>query len=418
MRLSATATAKDLYWMFSGNLISIVLAFVATIIIARFITQAEYGIYLALFAWSTLIAELADFGINTSLSIFFPKLLKQKKFNEVKIIYATAFKLELMVGILVMLASYLLLPLIRQTIFIDIGRILLVITVIETFFIQLTGFAVMTQAAYQKFKEFAYVTVFFGFSRLLFILIFWFFGKITLLNILLIQLASSILNVLYAQTFSKFPLKIKEFRLDTVKQIFKYSGFMGVTKIISAIVNRLDLLMLLPLAGATATGVYGAASRIAQIYPFLVTGFGQVIAPKMATFENGREAAPFLKKSILVSFLFLFTIIIFYLFAQPIILLLFGATYLESIGVFRNLLLALTGYILSVPFTTLLVYTYKRPQLLTVLVFIQLVIISVGNMILIPRFGYLGPTYSLTLANAVLLVLSGGASWYFITKEK
>ncbi len=416
IKLTTTTTAKDLYWMFGGNLTAIALAFLATIIIARFITQSEYGMYLALFSWSTLVAELSDFGINTSLSIFFPKLIKEKKIAQVQRIYQVAFSLELISGSAVMLISFLLLPLINRTIFISTPKILLIVTVVETFFVQLTTFAIMTQAAYQKFKEFAFVSVFFGVCRLVLLLGLWYWQQVTVLNILLIQLISSVLNVLFAQKYQKFPLNFSHVNLKNIKSIFRYSGFMGITKLLSALANRLDLLMLLPLAGATITGVYGAASRISQIYPFLLTGFGQVLAPKMAAYE-GRDALPFLRKSLLVVMLFLGTMLIFYLFAPWIILFLFDSTYLESIPVFKGLLLAMTGYVLSVPFMTLLVYTYKKPQIMTLLVLVQLIIIGTGNLYFIPKYGSLGPTYSLAMANTTLFVLSVITTIKFISYE-
>ena len=153
-----------------------------------------------------------------------------------------------------------------------------------------------------------------------------------------------------------------------------------MAKLFVGISARLDLIMLVPLAGLVEAGVYGAASRIALVYPLFVSSLNQVLSPKFAKYKTIHQALPFWRKSILAFGLLLISLFGFYMSADLIISWLFGSKYLDAIPVFKGLLLAMTGFIIAAPFSILIVYTLKKPLLATVATLVQLLVIFFSNL--------------------------------------
>jgi len=73
---------------------------------------------------------------------------------------------------------------------------------------------------------------------------------------------------------------------DEYKNLLKYSGWLGVSKIVSSIAGKLDIQMLANLAGAVATGLYSIPSRLASFIGILSGSFSSVLAPRLAGFGD------------------------------------------------------------------------------------------------------------------------------------
>lgn len=416
-KLGTSRTAKSLYWVFSGNSVAIGLAFVSTIFIARFLSKEQFGLFLAMYSFAALLSDLADIGLGPSLSSFLPPLITEKKVLKVTQILSTAFYIQL--GLVIILSVGVLLgsnP-IRSLLFAGVGNgeLIAALGVMVT----LTGFnfAVLALSAQKKFRESAVVNVANSVLRLLLLLIVAVWGKVSILTVLLIHLGGFLLSFVYALVHIKY----RFLRLDTssndAKRLVKFSGHLGIQKIFVALSSRLDVLMLVPLAGTLEAGVYGAASRIALIFPFFIGSLAQVLAPSFAEFRNGREAKPYLYKSMAVSGSFLLVLGVLFIFAYPIVTLVFGTKYLDAIPVFQALLLALVPFVAATPFTSLIIYTYKKPQFIAFASGIQLLIIISANYVLIPTFGRFGPAWGIGLGNFAVLLISLTASMYYYKKD-
>jgi len=138
-----------------------------------------------------------------------------------------------------------------------------------------------------------------------------------------------VISLFFTWFYSLFYLKIKFIKffpkILQIRKLLQFSGFLGLQKIFITMSSRLDMLMLVPLAGNLSAGIYGAASRILQIYPFFISGFGLVTAPKYAEFSDHRKALRFFYKTLTVVFIFLMSIIFLYIFAPVGVLVLRGS---------------------------------------------------------------------------------------------
>lgn len=416
--LGTSRTARHLYWMFVGNALSIILAFFATVLIARYLTKESFGIYLALFTFATLIADLADVGIGTSLSSFIPGLIRDKRDHEARQLLSQAYIVEIIIGSVLFLFIVIFSPILANTLFGKTSTLNLVLTGLMMILIQLTNFAILSLSSLKMFRENSLINIFYGIVRLALVAYAASRGTMSLAIVLVIYIVSSFLSWIYSQAYIKVPRAYRNLDKNLLKRLLRFSGFLGLQKMFVAIAARLDMLMLIPLAGAYEAGVYGAASRISQVYPFIISSFGQVLAPKMAEFVSVRTALPFLRKTLMVTCLMLFSLTLFYLLAKPVILLLFGVKYLEAIPVFKVLLLSIIGFILAAPFVSLLIYTLKKPHIIAATTFMQLLVITTSNLIFIPKYGRFGPAIGIGIANVLTFIFTASAVWYYMRKEK
>ena len=94
--IGRSTTARHIYWVFSGNVLSTILTFFAlVVVIAPRISKAEYGIFLALFTLANLLSDLGEAGLGGALTKFIPPLIVQKKPIQAKEYLATAHQIEL-----------------------------------------------------------------------------------------------------------------------------------------------------------------------------------------------------------------------------------------------------------------------------------------------------------------------------------
>jgi len=82
----------------------------------------------------------------------------------------------------------------------------------------------------------------------------------------------------------------------TYKEVFKFSSWMGLNKIVSTASPRLDILLIIQLAGTYEAGIYGAASRLAVGIPMIVGSLATIIASRFALISDRNELRKYFSK--------------------------------------------------------------------------------------------------------------------------
>ncbi|RJR30281.1 hypothetical protein C4564_00835 [Candidatus Microgenomates bacterium] len=411
-RLIRSKTARSLYWVFSGNGLSIGLAVVVTILISRN-GPSELGLFLALFSFASLIADLSEIGLSTSLSSFIPPLVIAGQHQQVKKVLSTAFFIQLMIGLAIAAIVILLSPLLARVLFDHTESLNVTIAALIIIALLFFNFATFALSAFKKFQESALISICTGLVRLTLLIILTWFKMLTLTNILLVQLTALVVGFVYGLIFLRPAFLMHKPDLHEAKKLLRFSSALGLQKVFVAISSRLDILMLTALVNSSAAGIYGAAMRFAQIYPYAISSFAQVLAPTFAGFGRIKESLAFLRRSLLIMVLFLFSMVILFIFADPIIRIPFKNQFVESIAVFRWLLVAMIGFILAVPFYSFVIYTLRKPFVIATASFLQLVAIFLANLYFIPRHQELGPVVGVGIGNTIVFGVAFAATLYY-----
>jgi O-antigen/teichoic acid export membrane protein len=179
------------------------------------------------------------------------------------------------------------------------------------------------------------------------------------------------------------------------KEFLKESLPMGAVAIISFVYFKMDTIMLSIMKNGTDVGIYNAAYKVLEnstFFPALICG---LVLPIMSRdiFTN-RKNFQIISDQTLKFFILLIvplTVVTLFL-SEGIISLIGGAGFAESAHVLRILIFALALIFLGHFFNAILIVSNLQKKLMLVLLAAAVVNVSL-NLILIPRFSYLGAAY-------------------------
>jgi len=400
--LATSATAKDTYILFVGNLASAFLGFLFTLLIARALSVAEFGIFSAAANLIVIIVSVSDIGISSGLinfvASFWTKGKKNKANQYIKAAFLVRFLTVLVLSSIILIFA----PFVSKTFLATSDvKISYWVVAISLALFSWTFFPFVLQAQ-KRFLAMVSVDIFLGLTRVGIAFLLFLLGALTISGVFGAFSASAVLG-----TVVGFGLVgITFLRTKPAKKIYskllRFSGWLGVNRVISAVSGRLDIQMLAVMAGATATGVYSISSRLALFIVVLTSSLSSVLAPRFASFGDKEKEKVYLKKASLVIIPIIFGIIIWILIAKPFITILFGQKYLSSVPVFRALVASMIPFIITAPAVPAIIYAMKKPVYIGVFSFFQIAAIFLINLILIPKIGAFAPTVAFGFVHTIL----------------
>jgi O-antigen/teichoic acid export membrane protein len=417
LTLAFSKTAKNIYFVFSGNSLGLILAFVYIVLLVRFLSISDFGYYSAIFSFLLLVTDISDIGIGTSLSRFLPPLKHDKKRQDGFL--KTAFFLQFGIALIVCFIMFVLSETIARFILHDLKFTYLVrVMCLGIVGSVLSNFFLQTLAAQEKFVFNSFSTIISGFFRLLFLIILIIFSQTYLTQVIWAQtltyVAIVVIEIFLVGPEFLFAKRVK----GDLKNLLSFTSFVGIARTLTAISGRLDVIMLMALRNnSVETGYYATASRITSMYPLFSGSFSTVIAPKLSAAVKRSDIHNFMKKVILVTIALIVSILILILISYPFITILFTMKAAPSVGVFRLLLVSMIFFVGSIPSVSIAIYYLKKPQILSVNAVLQLLIVFFGNLIFIPFYGRIGATYSLILAYGITLFLTSYISYKLYLKK-
>lgn len=405
-------TAKNIYLVGSGNLISVVSGFIFYIIIARSLSVSDLGVFSALYSFILILSDFTDFGFGAGLSNFIPPLLKENKHDQVNKITKTTFIVQLtlasILGLIVVFFSSTISRLLFGNATANFSS-LIGWSSAGIIGYTLLNFSVSQFIAKESFKKVFSIQSLQAVIKVLFALSYLVIATLDLKSILIIFIIAPFFAVIYNS-----PGLINAFTQKGVysfKKLFRFNIFLALNKLFVVLFSRLDVLMLTALSSTYEAGLYSVASRVAFIYPLVGGSVGTVFGPKYAKLTIG-EALSFTKKSMLVVLILVVSLILLILIAPLLIPLVFGSSYTNSVPVLQVLLLGTIPFLLAIPTNNLLTYSLKKPYILAVSSLIQLIIVFSFNYYFIPKYGAFGPAFSVGIAALTALLISVTASFY------
>lgn len=204
-----------------------------------------------------------------------------------------------------------------------------------------------------------------------------------------------IMDCIYAALLSR-NIKL-QIRWETTKNILHYGlrSFLG--PIFLLLIFRTDSFLLNIFGNIRQVGFYSIAVSVAELIPFIPIAIATVLSPKLASQETGILNAS-AAKVIRVMFLFLILLgMVFFIFGRWIILFLYGNMYNSSIFPMYILIPGFIFISLYYPFFSYF-NAVGKPEILTAILSIILVIKLILSIIAIPRWGMAGAAGASTIS--------------------
>lgn len=402
--LVVSRTVKNTSVMFTGNSVSAVLGIIFTILAARFLGPEAWGLVAAVTSLIVILASVADLGLGSSIFRFLAKEWTNDKDSSPEI-YKTIVFLRItsgiLLGIFLVLFSKWLAPLVLQ----QTDASLIILAAIGLIGVLLVDLQIVTFQAKQNWTHAVTFVALTNILRLILFLLLVATNLVSVLSVLAVFVVSLLVTWLVSLFWQKLPIGLPRNWLSLSKKVFSFSIWLAGNQAVSSINSRIDVLMLLNIAGSANAGIYGAASRIALGFPLVVGSFATVLAPRFASIDKKQDLMGFFKKSIGLSILLSSTLILGILLA-PFLILLLGASYEGSVQVFQLLLISFIPFTLSTPAINILIYRFNKPYVVTALSLVSLPIIVFGNIFLIPIIGILAPALILLFVNTLTMVVA------------
>ncbi|MCL4338858.1 oligosaccharide flippase family protein [Patescibacteria group bacterium] len=414
--LFLSKTAMNTYMIFVGNGLSAFLAFVFTVTLVRNVSLADFGYFSALLSFMMLVTDVSDTGIGSTLSAFLPPLEDDKKrfFSILKAAFILQTIIALVVTTVLFIFSYAIANILFHTVKLDL---LVKITTLAIFFNIMGTFFTYVLSARQKFLQVAFLSAFSSLMRVVLLVCLILFSMVFLQNVLWIHVFYLLITAVIAFIFVDVEfLKFKKIPGE-LRKFVSFSYFIGIARGLTAIASRLDVLMLIAMTNPVQAGIYSTASRIISVYPLLTGSFSTVIAPRLSAATDHKSINKYIYKVIFATFGIMSTNVFLIIFARPFMITLFGTDKGgPAVTVLQLLLVAMMFFVGSIPSVALSIYYLRKPFIITFNSILQLIIVAVGNLVFIPKYGRLGPAVSLILAFGITLLLTSCMSFYYYAK--
>ena len=409
--------AKGTSIVFIGTIIGMLLGFVSRIIIVRYITQSEYGIYSLALVLVSIFVTISTLGLQEGSTRYIAYFRGKSEEGKIKGVISSSIKIALIASIIFSLILFLSSDIISTNIFhsselstpLKIFSVAIPFTVLITIFTSLfRGFDRVEPNVY--FQNILRSVIF-----ILFLVTVAFLG-LSFLGVLYAYLASIAITciafALYAikkLPLSTFPVKKEADAATSMnpigKELLLFSFPLLAVAILGMVMNWTDTLMLGYFKTPDVVGLYNGALPLAHLIPIALTSAGFIYVPivsglysKKLMGEMGRTY------QVLTKWIFSVTIPLFFilfLFPETVLNLLFGINYIQAAAALRILALGFMFHaFLGLNGLSLLVMGETR--------FLMLVSSSgaisnvVLNAALIPIFGIVGAAFASLLSYCVV----------------
>jgi O-antigen/teichoic acid export membrane protein len=412
-KLLFSNTSKDSLISFSGVVISAIFGFLLTFLLSGNLSPSQLGIFVTALTFSLLVADLFDLGVNSSVLNFVSSSSGNRKQSFIKATLLIRIAIISLIGVILLVfggpISIILFANQSITPLIQMSALGIAFTMIVTW----------GQAVFQSEKRFLLSSIIGSSVNLLRLLvvyvlitggIFNYLNSYFLLQIIILIPALLIFLKLGYKFFDE------KTTLLQYKDIFKFGLPIGLSFSIFAISSRLDQIMVLKLLGEDEAGFYGLAYRLAMSLFFLAASFSAVITPRFASISP-QDFFSYFKKTLVASF-GISALAILAIPAIPLIFpLLFKNEYDQSIVPLQILTLAMSFFILSIPYSYAILYRYKNSSFALWASILNLILIWFLLNFLIPSFGIIGAAFSITLVYFIQLLISAAYFFYIWRKN-
>jgi len=388
--------AKNFSWLLAGNIASGLINFFTIVYIARVLGAATFGLLQFAMAFLLYLVIIVDSGLSTYGS----REIAQNR-SEAGRISINIFSLRLMLA----LATFFLSLLVLLTIPISsVLRLLFTVAFLLVFYRALNA-----DWVFQGLERLEYVAI----SKLLFSGITFLFvvlfvkGPEELLVVPLIQFIFGLIIgvaflVILFRKYLRFDLKWISFA--SWPKVFLLAIPLGISVIFLQIYDNLDTIILGLLDKPAIVGIYNAAYRIfyifAGVFSLWLTTLFPVVCKRMS--ENKDRTRLFLEKVMRLTLLLAIPVTLLVCLASPLFIqLFFGDKYMLAIPALRYLIWALVPLAISNIYGSLLLIPAGLFNQFLASVGVGALSNITLNIILIPRFSYIGAAVATVIAQVV-----------------
>ena len=384
-------------WMFAGQMFSLLVSFFIGAWLARYLGPENYGVLSYALAFVGLFGFIASLGVDGILNRELVKFPEKR--DE---LLGTAFRLKLIGGFIAFA-----LAVISTFIFQTSPLIkLLIILFSFTFVLQaINVISIYFQAEVKSknnVKAALFATIISSILKIAVILLDK--GVIWLVIVFVLDVLWQ--GIGFAIAYNRFGLKIRTwtFHKELSQEILKNSWPLMLASAAAVIYLKIDQVMIGSMLGNNQVGLYAAAVKLVEVWYFIP---GIICASLFPAIVNAKKTSLEMYKRRLKNFYILMLVIPVVIalpvtiLAKPIIYILFGSGYLESINILRIYVWSSVGLFLGWAVGQ---YLISENLIKTIfwLNFLAMLVNIILNLVFIPVFGLLGAAWATAISYLIV----------------
>lgn len=387
-----------------GTLSGMLFQFLTVMLVVRYVTKNEMGMYALIMVVVNMFSLLAGLGLELTMV----KSIASSKIEENKDILIPILVLRA-VGAFVFSIIFLLAGKFILHFFDDqLSLYLLYVPIIfvlanfrDLFYNLLQGL--------NRFRQYSVVNVVSSFFRVLVVLLFIYFDKINIETLLIIEILATLqplVHQIFIIPFKKY-FEVKP-TISSFDKIIKFSTPLYLNNLFVFINGRINIFMIGAYLSPANVASFSVASNIPMALKKIFSSFIIVYFPNLAKlFSEGdkKTAESFINKSLSIFSMVVTILVLFsFIFKNEIIILLYSQKYLDS-----ALLAALLIFNFHIRgMADLMGYSFTpagHPSVPAKVNFIASIISAAASLVAIPIFGVIGAAYALIFMNLVSFTL-------------
>lgn len=386
-------------WMFFGQMFSLGLSFFIGVWVVRYLGPENYGVLSYTLAFVGIFSFIASLGVDNILN---RELVKTPEKRDE--LMGTASAMKLLGGFIAFAITVISVFIINPS---PLIKFLVMIYSFSFIFQSLNVISTFFQSKVEAKKNVKAQILSSSFTSLLKIgVILSGLGVIWIMAIY--TLDSLWLIILLVFSYHKSNLRMRKWKFNSIlaKQIFSSSWLMMLTTASVLLYTKIDQVIIRQMLDERAVGLYAAAIKLSEVWYFIPGIICASLFPAIINSKKTDQKIYFsrLKKlfSLVLILSFIIAIIVSVL-AKPIISILFGSGYMESVSVLRIYAWSIIGYFLGVVASYyLLAENYMKIYFFSSLSVAILNIVL--NILLIPRFGISGAAIATVVSYSFLFI--------------
>lgn len=389
------------------------IAYITNIVLARQLTQEEFGLFSATFTFITFFLFFRDLGIGDALVKYFPEYQVNKQYNKIKtsassVVFFQLLSSLIFTGVIFMLSGYLAEHYFKDPLAESVLKLLLLYVLGSVFFRLIKSIF----NGFQQTMAYSLLALLKNGITLILILIFFSLGLTLYSPVLAEALVCVVIILIFLPTFLKsFPFwkwKIENF-WPVTKEIFAFGLPVFATSVAGKIISQIDTLMLTYFTDLSKVAVYNVVLPSATLFLSFSGCISIIIFPMTSELwakKDLKRIAEGLKLLYKYSFVILipiFSIII--IFSDLFIRSFFGENYVSGSLAFQILMVGVFFYTVG-GINNTIISAMGNPKVVFKIILIAAIINVCFNFLLIPYFGINGAALTTTLSYCIILLLS------------
>ena len=407
LRIKNSKFFKDVSLVFIANLTSNGINFISFLIIAKILSNDDFGRLAVIMAIITGISDISNLGMNAT-TIRFTAIFKAKnEIHNINTLLSTVLINILGISFLIIIVFFIFSNYLTEILLKDTGYgSYLVLSSFGIGVALLYSFFCAVLQGLQRFNSYLYFTTILSVVKISLIIFIYFIKSFSLMNVFLIIAFTPLVSILTSKIWLRdYKISPLLYKRSMIKETYSFSKWIFLWSICAILQSRVSTYLLASLTTMTQVSFYDMSKKLSNIIMFGLGSYSSVLNTRLASITNKIELLDKVKKTKYVTIL-ISAVLALSVFLFPLTLkLFFGTKYDGAIIPLGIILFGLIFFVWTFPYNSGL-YSLGKSKVFFYQALAGLILETGLAFLLIPSYGAVGASISFVITYCFVMIIS------------